>query len=221
LKNKKSDKKMRNTVKGREHKKNMKSSAKNNKHMTNGDSFNFGARWLKIILISLISFFVFVTLFMLFIYLSYGDDVLSVTKINATINVDDYIGFNLDKDKLHFGTAFPGGKSMRELSIKSKESGYIYATVDSYFKDWTFVSIQNEYIEKGTDVPFQITMFVPKNTPVGNYTFEIKIFVLEKKADFITKSILKSTPANYNLENIENEGSGKVILNVVNASANY
>lgn len=173
---------------------------------------------LNIILIILTLLFFIFALFMAYVYLSYGDDVLSVTKLNATIGVDDYIGFNLDKDMLHFGTAFPGGKSMRELSLGSQREGYVYITVDDFFKDWVRVSVQNERIDSGGTIPVQISVFVPENASLGNYSFGINLYILEKKADIFTKMIIRSSPAVYNAQNLEDIGSGKVTLEIVNSS---
>lgn len=177
-------------------------------------------RKIRIVLFSLIALFVVISGFVFFVYLSYGDDVLSVNEINATIGVSDYIGFNLDKDKLHFGTAFPGGASLRELTLTSEKSGYMYITINPEFEDWAYVSSQNIYVKEDEPVFVQIRMFVPTDAVMKNYTFGMKVFVLEKKADFITDFILGVTPINSDISDFSGAGSAKVQLEIVNNSKN-
>jgi hypothetical protein len=169
------------------------------------------------ILLAFIGFFIVAGAIIFFIYLSYTDDVLSMQKINATVNVDDFIGFNLDKDALHFGTAFPGGKSLRQLNIMSSEKGYLYLASNSEIADWIFVSSQNMPVERDTYNSFDVIVAVPSSVPYGNYTFELDIYLLEKKADFLTDLLLRTKPLK-EISISEELGSGKVKLNIVNST---
>jgi hypothetical protein len=192
--------------------------SKDNKKNNSNKSFDFGGRKLRIILIVLISVFVVIALAMFLVYLFYGNNILSVNELNATIGVDDYIGFNLDKDKLHFGTSMPGGTSMRELNLTSPANGFIYVTIDPEFKNWAYVSMQNAHIDAGVPTLFNVKLFVPESAKVGNYTFGMKVFILKRKADFIAKYFLQSTPISSDLKSFEGEGSAKVSLEIVNSS---
>lgn len=180
--------------------------------------FEFFKKRLNIILVLLTLLFIIFTLLLVYVYFSYGDDILSVTKLNATIGIDDYIGFNLDKDMLHFGTVFPGGKSTRDLSLSSEKKGYVYITVDDFFKEWVRVSVQNEYIGAGETIPVQISVFVPENASLGNYSFGLNVYILEKKADVFTKRIIRSSPAVYDSGKMDSAGSGKITLEIANSS---
>jgi cell division protein FtsL len=199
-------------------KNNRRNSSKNRQILRKKTNGFWSSKVVRNILLALIVFFIIAGSAILYVYFSYLDDVLSVQKVNATINVDDFIGFNLDKDALHFGTAFPGGKSMRQLNIMSSEKGYLFLASNSQISDWIFVSSQNVPVENGIYNKFDVIIAVPSNVPYGNYTFELDIYILEKKADFLTNLLLKTKPLQVFDDNKE-LGSAKVSVDIVNTTS--
>ena len=100
-----------------------------------------------------------------------------VKTIDMHVKVEDYVGFNLDTDKLYFGTVMPGGSAKRSISIFHN---YTYPVkvkifIQGYISNWVkadkteFTVQPNEKL----DVPFNV--YVPKETPYGNYTGKIKL----------------------------------------------
>ena len=74
---------------------------------------------LKIVLICFIFAVVVLSCIIFFCLNSYKHSIVSVMELNATLNVSDYVGFNLNKNELNFGTVFPGGYSAREIQYQS------------------------------------------------------------------------------------------------------
>lgn len=96
--------------------------------------------------------------------------------INFDVKVGDYVGFNLDKDKLHFGTVTPSGYAFRDVYVTSSEKVKVVAkTFGVGFMDYD----KNYFIlEPGKKELVRITARVPQNTRFGIYNgFVLLLFL--------------------------------------------
>ncbi len=117
-----------------------------------------------------------------FVVTSYVDgEVLSSTSFLYTLNVTDYVGMNLDTDKLHFGGVRPGGSSSRSLNISSEFEGFVYLTSDI---DWLFVSEQGGFVGPDNPLKVDFSMVVPSGSDLGDYEGEIFIYILSSQSEF-------------------------------------
>lgn len=95
-----------------------------------------------------------------------------VESLEAHVHVDDYVGFNLDTDKLYFGTVSPGGTGQRSMSLQSNEDFFVKVSVDGPLDGWLSPDEWSFMLTPpGREVQF--TIIVPENTSVGNYTSTI------------------------------------------------
>lgn len=178
-------------------------------------SKDFGGRKLRVIMIVLICLVLAFFAVIIYTSISVRNSIIIADEYTATINVSDYVGFNLDKDKLHFGTAFPGGMAAREIEINtsSDKDSYIYVVADKEFKDWIYVSAQNQIIPK--IYTLHVKMKVPTNITEVGYEFKIHIYVLDKKVNCFSKLFFKGSAANLE-ETGQPVGSAKVGITIVN-----
>jgi hypothetical protein len=100
-----------------------------------------------------------------------------ILTVEAHVEVNDYVGFNLDTDKLYFGTVFPGGASERAIYVSyyKKEPAYVTVSVTGPIADWIEPKPDRFLIYNETrEVMFRITP--PKDAVLGNHTSTIRFF---------------------------------------------
>ncbi len=103
--------------------------------------------------------------------------VQEVLVVEAHAEVGDYVGFNLDTDKLYFGTVFPGGTSERAIFVShyKKEPAFVTVSVKGPMADWIEANPNKFLIYNGTrEVMFRVTP--PKDAEFGNHTSTIRFF---------------------------------------------
>ncbi len=161
-----------------------------------------GNKIVKIILVALIILLILAMISVLGLYLSHKNDVLARTDITATMNVSNYIGFNLDKDKVYFGSLFPGGSSSRDVNVNSSNDGYIYITSEGDFDNVVFVYAQNIPVQAGSVAMINFIAKPPRNMSLGNYEIPLHIYVLKKKASCLTKFLIQGKRVNLLSERI-------------------
>ena len=89
--------------------------------------------------------------------------------------VEKGVGFNLDEDKLHFGSITPGGGGYRHFRINNTNSytqRVNLETVSSQnITSWFTVEPSAQYyLASGSSKQFTSRLYVPKNTSFGNYS---------------------------------------------------
>jgi hypothetical protein len=97
--------------------------------------------------------------------------------VEAHVEVGDYVGFNLDTDKLYFGTVFPGGKAERGIIIQHYKTGPSIVTirVEGDASRWITPKYPAFVLFNETkEVVF--TVHPPSDAAYGNYTATIKFF---------------------------------------------
>lgn len=196
----------------------LKKTEKKNITKKNINAFS-GYNPLKIVLICFIVIVVLLSCIIFFCLNSYKHSIVSVMEMNATLNVSDYVGFNLNKNGLHFGTIFPGGYSTRDIGLILEKDSYVYIiTDDSKISKWIYVSYQNELLERGINYSLRIVARAPLDAPdPSDYAFKIRIIVLDKKANCVARMFFNKYAAQLEKSYVPPE-SGKVVLEIVNQS---
>lgn len=91
----------------------------------------------------------------------------------VTINISDMRMLNVhmsDEDKiLNFGTAFPGIKVQKTITLERGEDppAIVNIDIDGEIKNWTTLDRNNFILGEPTDI--NITMTIPNNTENHNY----------------------------------------------------
>lgn len=82
------------------------------------------------------------------------------------------VGVNVDADGFHFGKLGRGGSSSRELMIKDVEEDVLVTIAKKgEIADW--VSNPNNFImKKGEERNITLSISIPADAPLGNYTGE-------------------------------------------------
>lgn len=119
-----------------------------------------------------------VVMLTLILLINLSNPILDVKTLNYTMNISDYVGINLDTDKLHFGTISPGGNSNRKLTINSDLEGYVFITSSNP----EFIYVNNQGLKLNNN-SIQIDFFadIPKNTTQQNIERTLTFYVLKNK----------------------------------------
>jgi hypothetical protein len=121
-----------------------------------------------------------------------NSQVLRLIKINATLNVGDHVGINLDKDKLHFGTVLPGGYAERAIDIESDTAGYLYITTSEELSDKIFLA-KDTLLEIEKDRNKTITFYAHPAREIASATYDepINVYILKTIPSSLTKMLLR------------------------------
>lgn len=109
------------------------------------------------------------------------DTVLATHSVYIKVNVSDYVGLNLDNDKLHFGTVIKGGTSSRGISLNSDVDGFAYVTSEF---DWLSVEKQGIKISPDSDANFFFRIDVPEKAKKQNIEKKIHFYILKKEKEW-------------------------------------
>jgi len=116
---------------------------------------------------------------------------LDYNNINATLNIGDYVGFNLDKDKLHFGTIKGSGYAERVVSLTPQRDGYIYITAEGTLSDWLYLDRENSFpVFAGEELSVLIYASPAHGSRQGFYEATINIYLLRQKPDWVVRMFL-------------------------------
>ena len=114
-----------------------------------------------------------------------------------TIALDVEVGhnyaLNLDTDKLYYGRTVPGGDLSRGFVISNKrdyplKAGFIK---EGTIRSWVELKPDNAAIPPKSNVTILTTVYVPTETPLGNYTGTIKIILKKGSLFYKDGSIIK------------------------------
>ena len=97
-----------------------------------------------------------------------------VQTIEFDLVVGQHIGFNLDTDKLHFGTIPPGNYADRDISLTSTKKSKITIIIEGV--DFIQPSINNFLILPGEKKTITLIVSVPGNAKQHVYEGKIKIY---------------------------------------------
>ncbi len=90
------------------------------------------------------------------------------------VKVADYVGINLDNDKLYFGSVFPGGHARRSIVVSSPVNAFVTVSKAGDSAGW-IISKPYFFINASDNVTIDFVVFVPSNASFGNYTSNITL----------------------------------------------
>src|SRR3989344_5117333 len=81
------------------------------------------------------------------------------------LNVDDYIGFNVDTEALFFGTVLAGGESSRSVNLENNFDVPLKVVIKAMgtLADWTSVSNNSFWMAANYTESVKVTIKVPED----------------------------------------------------------
>ena len=124
-------------------------------------------RYLLVLLLALILLIPFLTFFM----------IVGVREIDTTVAVGGELGFNVDTDKLYFGTLLPGGHAERSLDIDSLacKKCLVVINKNGELADWLDLSADKFVIKQWERKSVNVVLSVPEDASEGTYNGTLKI----------------------------------------------
>lgn len=103
--------------------------------------------------------------------------IVEVTEIPTTVTVGSELGFNVDTDKLYFGTLVRGGSAERSLDIANFDCKKCFVVVskEGEIAKWITLSDNKFIMRNGEGKSIIVDLNVPNNADEGVYTGNIKI----------------------------------------------
>lgn len=95
--------------------------------------------------------------------------------VEAHVKVDDYVGINLDRDKLYFGTVSPGNTGRRDFQLTTQKDAFIVIKTTGPLADWMTPDKNAFPLAEGEHVDVLFTMRIPDETAFGNYTSSVTV----------------------------------------------
>lgn len=91
--------------------------------------------------------------------------------------VADMAGFNLDNDKIHFGTLPAGNNAERKLNVQNNYNYDVKVNVKTYgnLSEWIYVNENNFWLESKENKEVVLKAYVPKGTEQGTYEGKLEI----------------------------------------------
>lgn len=89
------------------------------------------------------------------------------------VKVDDYVGINLQTDKIYFGTVSPGATGKRDITIGSEKMRYVRLQFEGVTAPWLSAQEMSFSFQGNKDIELQVN--IPSGTPYGNYTGSVNI----------------------------------------------
>jgi len=101
-----------------------------------------------------------------------------VKTIEATVTIGDYLGFNIDTDKLYFGTFFAGGSGKRDFQIENYKCDECLVVIKAYGPLAKYLKISdNKFVMKyGENRTVTALVNTPQDIPNGAYNATIKVY---------------------------------------------
>lgn len=98
-------------------------------------------------------------------------------EIPATVTIGSELGFNVDTDKLYFGTIVPGGFAERSLDLDSIECKKCLAVISKKgeLAKWLSLSANRFIIKKGERKSIDVKLNVPTETNEGVYNGTLRV----------------------------------------------
>jgi len=94
-----------------------------------------------------------------------------VKTLDMQLKVDNNIGFNIDTDKIYFGTIPPGNTGARRVNIENMEYKKVISRIKltGELKDWVTVSHNNFRLEKGESQEVTVDISIPEDAEKKDY----------------------------------------------------
>lgn len=103
--------------------------------------------------------------------------VQEVQKLEIQLKVDNYLGFNVDTDKIYFGVIPPGNIGARKVEIENNEheKSVVRLKVFGELKGWVVVSENNFALKKGESKTVKVEVYVPEGAELKDYDSKLII----------------------------------------------
>lgn len=134
--------------------------------------------------------------------------------------VADYVGFNLDEDKLHFGAVNSGGRASRSVDINISGEGYLLITNED--NQWVFSTKENPYYVDGGSIELFLVANPSNKIEPGLYESTLHVYVLKEEPSWLEMLFLKGTPLKTFDESLKSAGAKIKVVNpnsTVNSSS--
>lgn len=146
----------------------------------------------------LLAMILLVLIFFILIINDESSNVIKYQELNATVKIGNYVGINLDTDKLHFGTVTKSGYGERGITINSDEDGYVYITSQGNMANWLYISNKsNLTIVKNSSVTIEFFLVPKDNAKEGIYEGVVRFYILKEKPDSFVDILLKGKPLKF------------------------
>jgi len=113
--------------------------------------------------------------YLLFNYIS----IFKTVELEMHLQVNNYTGFNIDTDKIYFGTIPPNGSGKRNISIENSENFPLKALIltGGELAHWVSTTENNFIVKPGQTKEITLVVKVPENAKYGNYTGIVKVIL--------------------------------------------
>lgn len=97
--------------------------------------------------------------------------------ISFAVVESNQIGFNLNTSELVFGSIPRGGSAVRSIIVEHQfsEPLFVEMTIGGPAKEMVGVSDNNFVLERNTEKLINVTVSVPENATLGNYSADLTI----------------------------------------------
>lgn len=106
-------------------------------------------------------------------------DVIKEFDMYLTVS-DSIVGFNVDNNAIYFGTVPRGGHSNRKINVGGTMSYNINMQTFGELSKWVYVSENNFITQENEIKAITISVFVPVDAEIGNYTGKLRIIYRKK-----------------------------------------
>jgi hypothetical protein len=127
----------------------------------------------RLIVILLITVFVSICLSF---YLVNKTLLFSYKEVAIDFKVEEHLGFNSDKDALHFGTLIPGYTGFRNLDIQNIDCKKCRVVLKTDSK-WINIDKNNFILNQNEKETVYVYLNVPTDAKIGQYNNTLKIYL--------------------------------------------
>ena len=105
-----------------------------------------------------------------YFYWHAGIEKVQEFKMDVTVTTDGSVGFNLDRDAIHFGSFGPGASSTRKINLtSSNHTTYVHVRTKGEIADWIGLSQNPVVIPENSYKELVITAKAPRGTDPATY----------------------------------------------------
>ncbi|MBS3085782.1 hypothetical protein J4225_03815 [Candidatus Pacearchaeota archaeon] len=107
--------------------------------------------------------------------------IVHMQEMPLNVKVSDYLGINTDPD-LNFGAGMPGNKLTKDLTILNPFDFDVKVAIaiNGNIKDFAVISENNFNILSMQNKTLNLTIDIPKNAEIGNYTGILKVSMIRE-----------------------------------------
>lgn len=156
----------------------------------------------------------------IYIFYSAKNAVLGFEEYETEVIVGDYVGINVDTDKVYFGTVFPGSTSARTVYINTALSeGKPFISIEGNISDWIYADFIDETNTDGAgrNITVRLYSIIPENAAPGRYMGVIRVYILKQDNWIARLGTLGEPLSELPTPGLEPE-SARIKINISNAA---